>query len=41
MRLIGGEFWLPDIMETLVARGVTRLLVEGGPAIWAASRAPG
>jgi diaminohydroxyphosphoribosylaminopyrimidine deaminase/5-amino-6-(5-phosphoribosylamino)uracil reductase len=35
-RLIGGEFWLPDIMETLVARGVTRLLLEGGPATWAA-----
>ena len=34
--LIGGEFWLPAIMETLVARGITRLLLEGGPATWAA-----
>ena len=24
----------PAVMETLVARGITRLLVEGGPAIW-------
>jgi diaminohydroxyphosphoribosylaminopyrimidine deaminase / 5-amino-6-(5-phosphoribosylamino)uracil reductase len=35
-RLIGGELWLPAIMEALVARGVTRLLIEGGPATWTA-----
>ena len=28
-------------MEALVARGITRLLVEGGPATWRRSRAPG
>ncbi len=33
---IGGELWLPYIMETLVAEGITRLLVEGGPATWKA-----
>jgi diaminohydroxyphosphoribosylaminopyrimidine deaminase / 5-amino-6-(5-phosphoribosylamino)uracil reductase len=33
---IGGELWLPGIMEALVAQGVTRLLVEGGPATWRA-----
>lgn len=33
-RLIGGEFWLPAVMEALVARGITRLLVEGGAATW-------
>jgi diaminohydroxyphosphoribosylaminopyrimidine deaminase/5-amino-6-(5-phosphoribosylamino)uracil reductase len=34
--LVGGELWLPAVMEALVARGVTRLLVEGGPATWQA-----
>jgi diaminohydroxyphosphoribosylaminopyrimidine deaminase/5-amino-6-(5-phosphoribosylamino)uracil reductase len=33
---VAGELWLPSIMEALVARGVTRLLVEGGPRIWRA-----
>lgn len=33
---VGGQLWLPAVMETLVARGITRLLVEGGPAIWRA-----
>jgi diaminohydroxyphosphoribosylaminopyrimidine deaminase/5-amino-6-(5-phosphoribosylamino)uracil reductase len=33
---IGGALWLPSVMEALVAEGVTRLLVEGGPAIWRA-----
>ncbi len=38
--LVGGELWLPAVMETLVARGITRLLLEGGPATWnALSRA--
>ncbi len=36
LRLVGGELWLPSIMEALVARGITRLLVEGGPRIWRA-----
>ncbi len=34
--VVGNTLWLPSIMEALVARGVTRLLVEGGPAIWQA-----
>ncbi|MBA2127488.1 bifunctional diaminohydroxyphosphoribosylaminopyrimidine deaminase/5-amino-6-(5-phosphoribosylamino)uracil reductase RibD [Hyphomicrobium methylovorum] len=34
--LVQGTLWLPAIMETLVARGITRLLVEGGPRIWRA-----
>lgn len=33
---VGGQLWLPAVMETLVARGITRLLVEGGPAMWRA-----
>jgi diaminohydroxyphosphoribosylaminopyrimidine deaminase / 5-amino-6-(5-phosphoribosylamino)uracil reductase len=33
---IGGELWLPGVMEALVAQGITRLLVEGGPMTWAA-----
>jgi diaminohydroxyphosphoribosylaminopyrimidine deaminase / 5-amino-6-(5-phosphoribosylamino)uracil reductase len=33
---IGGELWLPGIMEALVAQGITRLVVEGGPATWRA-----
>jgi diaminohydroxyphosphoribosylaminopyrimidine deaminase / 5-amino-6-(5-phosphoribosylamino)uracil reductase len=36
MDLVGGELWLPAVMETLVARGITRLLLEGGPATWGA-----
>jgi diaminohydroxyphosphoribosylaminopyrimidine deaminase/5-amino-6-(5-phosphoribosylamino)uracil reductase len=35
-QLVGGEFWLPAVLEALVARGITRLLIEGGPATWAA-----
>lgn len=34
--LVQGTLWLPAIMETLVSRGITRLLVEGGPRIWRA-----
>lgn len=34
--VVGGALWLPAVMEALVARGVTRLLVEGGPRIWRA-----
>ncbi|MEM1306113.1 MAG: bifunctional diaminohydroxyphosphoribosylaminopyrimidine deaminase/5-amino-6-(5-phosphoribosylamino)uracil reductase RibD [Pseudomonadota bacterium] len=33
---VGGRLWLPDLMEQLVARGMTRLLVEGGPSLWRA-----
>jgi diaminohydroxyphosphoribosylaminopyrimidine deaminase/5-amino-6-(5-phosphoribosylamino)uracil reductase len=32
---IGGELWLPSVMEMLVANGITRLLVEGGARTWA------
>ncbi len=35
-RLVNGSLWLPAVMETLVARGITRLLVEGGSTTWAA-----
>jgi len=33
---IGAELWLPGVMEMLVAQGLNRLLVEGGPLTWAA-----
>jgi diaminohydroxyphosphoribosylaminopyrimidine deaminase/5-amino-6-(5-phosphoribosylamino)uracil reductase len=33
---VGGRLWLPSVMEALVARGITRLLVEGGPTVWRA-----
>lgn len=32
----GGRLWLPSVMEELVARGITRILVEGGPTLWQA-----
>lgn len=35
-RAVGGRLWLPDVLETLAAQGITRLLVEGGPQIWRA-----
>jgi diaminohydroxyphosphoribosylaminopyrimidine deaminase/5-amino-6-(5-phosphoribosylamino)uracil reductase len=35
-QFVGGDIWLPAVMEALVARGITRLLVEGGPATWTA-----
>ena len=31
---VGDNIWLPAVMEELVARGITRLLVEGGPGMW-------
>lgn len=31
---VGGRLWIPAVLEALVERGITRLLVEGGPAIW-------
>ena len=36
VREVDGALWLPAIMEALVARGITRLLVEGGTAAWRA-----
>lgn len=33
---VGGRVWLPSVLEDLAARGVTRLLVEGGPRVWRA-----
>lgn len=33
---VGGRPWLPDVAEALVAEGITRLLVEGGPTVWRA-----
>jgi diaminohydroxyphosphoribosylaminopyrimidine deaminase/5-amino-6-(5-phosphoribosylamino)uracil reductase len=34
VNIVGSNLWLPSVMEALVARGITRLLVEGGPSIW-------
>lgn len=34
--VVGERLWLPSVMDALVARGITRLLVEGGPMIWRA-----
>ena len=33
---LDGRPWLPAVCEAIVAEGVTRLLVEGGPAMWRA-----
>lgn len=33
---VGDRLWLPAVLEALVAEGVTRLLVEGGPTLWRA-----
>lgn len=33
---LDGRPWLPAVCEAIVAEGVTRLLVEGGPALWRA-----
>ena len=33
---VDGRLWLPAVMEALVAEGITRLLVEGGPVLWRA-----
>jgi diaminohydroxyphosphoribosylaminopyrimidine deaminase / 5-amino-6-(5-phosphoribosylamino)uracil reductase len=33
---VGDGLWLPSVMETLVAEGMTRVLVEGGPTMWRA-----
>lgn len=34
--VVQDRLWLPSVMEALAARGVTRLLVEGGPKVWRA-----
>lgn len=34
--VVAGQLWLAAVMEELVTRGITRLLVEGGPKVWAA-----
>ncbi|MGF1649828.1 MAG: bifunctional diaminohydroxyphosphoribosylaminopyrimidine deaminase/5-amino-6-(5-phosphoribosylamino)uracil reductase RibD [Hyphomicrobiaceae bacterium] len=34
--LVGGRIWLPAAMDALVARGITRVLIEGGPRLWQA-----
>ncbi len=34
VRVIDGTLWLPAVTEALAARNITRLLVEGGPAVW-------
>jgi diaminohydroxyphosphoribosylaminopyrimidine deaminase/5-amino-6-(5-phosphoribosylamino)uracil reductase len=36
VREVDGALWLPAVAEELVARGITRLLVEGGAATWRA-----
>lgn len=36
VQTVGETLWLPAVMEALVARGITRLLVEGGPKVWRA-----
>ena len=33
---VQSKLWLPAVMEALVARGITRLLVEGGRGMWRA-----
>lgn len=36
-----GRPWLPAVCEALVAEGITRLLVEGGPTLWRAFASAG
>lgn len=38
---VDGRPWLPAVCEALVAEGITRLLVEGGPTLWQAFSASG
>lgn len=33
---VAGRLWVPAVLEALVERGTTRVLVEGGPAVWRA-----
>jgi len=34
--VVAGRLWLPALLESLVERGITRLMVEGGPTLWRA-----
>lgn len=34
VQCVGGEIWLPSVLERLAGGGITRLLVEGGPGVW-------
>ena len=36
VRAVAGRIWLPSLLERLAEVGITRLLVEGGPAVWRA-----
>ena len=38
---VGDRLWLPGVLEAVVAEGVTRLLVEGGPTLWQSFAAAG
>ena len=38
---VEGRPWLPAVNEALVAEGITRLLVEGGPTLWRAFASSG
>jgi diaminohydroxyphosphoribosylaminopyrimidine deaminase / 5-amino-6-(5-phosphoribosylamino)uracil reductase len=38
---VAGQLWLPSVMEALVERGITRVLVEGGPEVWRSFAAAG
>lgn len=38
---LDGRPWLPAVCEALVAEGITRVLVEGGPTIWRAFASAG
>lgn len=38
---VDGRPWLPAVCEALVAEGITRLLVEGGPTLWRAFASSG
>lgn len=31
---VAGALWIPAALEALVERGITRVLVEGGPSVW-------
>lgn len=33
---VAGDLWIPAALEALVERGITRVLVEGGPSVWQA-----
>ena len=33
---VAGSLWIPAVLDALVERGITRLLVEGGPSMWRA-----